>query len=211
VTARRRAGRADEAGFTLVEVMLASTISAVITSVIATAVIVSLRNADATSNRLSVSHDAQIAQSWFTTDAQSADGADTDFSGTGTCGSSTPVLVLRWASRAAFPPNDYRVVTYGVNVDGPTGERQLVRESCQGTTGYASLALTETVVLAHDLLGTPVPTCTYGSAPVSDACVSDSPAHPFATVRVAATSQLVARDRTDTFGYTLTADRRSSQ
>jgi prepilin-type N-terminal cleavage/methylation domain-containing protein len=200
-----------EAGFTLVEVMMASTISAVVTAVIATAVIVSLRNADATGNRLSVSHDAQIAQSWFTTDAQSADGIDTDFSGTGACGSSTPVLVLRWASRAAYPPSDYRVVTYGVNVDGPTGERQLVRESCQGTTGYASLALTETVVLAHDLLGTPVPACAYGSAPASDACVSDAPAHPFATVRLAATSQLIARDKTDTFAFTLVGDRRSSQ
>jgi type II secretory pathway pseudopilin PulG len=200
-----------EAGFTLVEVLMASTMSAVITAVIATAVIVSLKNADATSNRLSVSHDAQIAQSWFTTDAQSADGVDTDFSGTGACGSSTPVLVLRWASRAAYPPSDYRVVTYGVNVDGASGERQLVRESCQGTTGFATLTLTETVILAHDLLGTPTPTCTYATAPTSNACVSDTPAHPFATIRLAATSQLVARDKTDTFTFTLSADRRSSQ
>jgi type II secretory pathway pseudopilin PulG len=200
-----------EAGFTLVEVMLASAMSAIITAVIATAVIVSLRNADATGNRLAVSHDAQIAQSWFTTDAQSADGVDTDFGGTGACGSSTPVVVLRWTSRAAYPPSDYRVVTYGVNIDGPTGERQLVRESCLGTTGFASLALTETVVLAHDLFGTPAPACTYASAPATDACVSDSPAHPFATVRLVATSQLIARDRTDTFTFTLMADRRSSQ
>jgi prepilin-type N-terminal cleavage/methylation domain-containing protein len=200
-----------DAGFTLVEVMMASTLSAVVTAVIATAVIVSLRNADATGNRLSVSHDAQLAQSYFTTDARSTDGADTDFSGTGTCGTSAPVLVLRWTSRAASPPNDYRVVTYGTVDDATTGERRLVRETCAGTTGFTTLTPGATQVLAHDLLGTPTLVCTYASAPVSDACVSDSPAHPFDTVRLNATSKLTARDQTDSYSYVLSAARRSSQ
>lgn len=60
--------RRSDAGFTLVELLVAIVILGVVAAPIANAVIVSIRNTDATSARLAVSHDAQQSAAFFAQD-----------------------------------------------------------------------------------------------------------------------------------------------
>src|SRR5690349_3603139 len=60
--------RANDDGFTLVELLVAIVILAVITMPLAGAVIGVLRNQDATRDRLEVSHDGQLSASYFAQD-----------------------------------------------------------------------------------------------------------------------------------------------
>jgi prepilin-type N-terminal cleavage/methylation domain-containing protein len=76
-----RLRHADD-GFTLVELLVAIVILAVITVPLADAVIGVLRNQDDTENRLALSHDAQIAASYFAQDV-AAVGIRTDLDATG--------------------------------------------------------------------------------------------------------------------------------
>ena len=64
---RRRAYRSD-AGFTLVEVLISVVILGIITVPLAGAVIAYARNTDATTDRLVLSHDAQISAAYFARD-----------------------------------------------------------------------------------------------------------------------------------------------
>ena len=60
--------RRSDAGFTLIELLVAIVILGVVAAPIANAVIVSIRNTDATSARLAVSHDAQQSSAFFAQD-----------------------------------------------------------------------------------------------------------------------------------------------
>lgn len=60
--------RRSDAGFTLVELLVVIVILGVIAAPIANALIVSIRNTDATSARLAVSHDAQQSAAFFAQD-----------------------------------------------------------------------------------------------------------------------------------------------
>ena len=70
LTARCRYARrpAGEAGFTLAELLMAVVIIAVIAVPLGNAVIGFLRNTDATSDRLALSHDEQISAAYFAAD-----------------------------------------------------------------------------------------------------------------------------------------------
>ncbi|MEU4253812.1 prepilin-type N-terminal cleavage/methylation domain-containing protein [Amycolatopsis sp. NPDC026612] len=60
--------RRSDAGFTLVELLIVIVILGVVAAPIANAVIVSIKNTDATSARLAVSHDAQQSSAFFAQD-----------------------------------------------------------------------------------------------------------------------------------------------
>ncbi|MGW4056624.1 prepilin-type N-terminal cleavage/methylation domain-containing protein [Amycolatopsis sp. NPDC004747] len=60
--------RRSDAGFTLIELLVVIVILGVVAAPIANAVIVSIRNTDATSARLAVSHDAQQSAAFFAQD-----------------------------------------------------------------------------------------------------------------------------------------------
>ncbi|WP_086853642.1 prepilin-type N-terminal cleavage/methylation domain-containing protein [Amycolatopsis kentuckyensis] len=60
--------RRSDAGFTLIELLIVVVILGVVAAPIATAVIVSIKNTDATSARLAVSHDAQQSSAFFAQD-----------------------------------------------------------------------------------------------------------------------------------------------
>jgi prepilin-type N-terminal cleavage/methylation domain-containing protein len=199
--------RDDSSGFTLIELLMASVISAVITAVIAAALIVSLKTIGGTQGRLSDSHDAQIGQSYFTTDAQSADLVDTSATDT-TCGGASPLLRFRWTSRASDPPTDYEVVSYRTLTVG--GERQLVRQSCSGTS-FAGLTPNQTLVLGHNIKGTPTIACAYASGAPDTTCSSATPSSPFVTAAMTIVSESIAHNVPDTYTYTFKASRRSSQ
>ena len=199
--------RGDNSGFTLIELLMASVISSVITAVIAAALIISVKTIGGTQGRLSDSHDAQIGQSYFTTDAQSADLVDSSSTDT-TCGGASPLLRFRWVSRASDPPTDYEVVSYRLLTVGT--EQQLVRQTCSGTS-FTALTPNQTLVLGHNIKGTPVLACTYTDGSSDTTCNSATPVAPFATVAMTVVSETVAHNVPDTFTYTFKASRRSSQ
>ena len=198
----------DDRGFTLVELLMAMIIGLVITGVIATALIVSLKTIDGTNNRLTDSHDAQNAQSYFTTDAQSSDLVDASNTDT-TCGGASPLLRFRWTSRAADPPNDYEIVSYRLQT--LAGETQLVRQTCSGSSDFTGLSVNQTIVLAHAIVGTPTVACTYSGGGSDSTCNGASPSRPFVTVALTAQSQSNTHGTPDTYTYTFKASRRSSQ
>lgn len=66
----RRLSR-DEKGVTLIELLVAVTILAVIIAPLTNAMITYMRNTKATNDRLAASHDAQIAAAYFAQDVQS--------------------------------------------------------------------------------------------------------------------------------------------
>ena len=66
VSARR------EDGFTLVELLIGIAIAGMLIAVIGSAMVVGLKTTDATTQRLSESHDAQVTSAYLANDVQSA-------------------------------------------------------------------------------------------------------------------------------------------
>ncbi|MBV9168750.1 MAG: prepilin-type N-terminal cleavage/methylation domain-containing protein [Chloroflexi bacterium] len=204
----KRLWRLGDDGFTLVELLMASVIGAVVVGVISAALIVGFKTIDGTQGRFSDSHDGQIAQDYFTTDAQSSDAVDSSASDT-TCGGASPLLRFRWTGRATDPPTDYEVVSYRLR--SLNGESQLIRQTCAGTTDFTGLSPNQTLVLGHNILGTPTVACTYSPGPPDTTCNTGTSANPFVTVKLTVVSQTTAHNVADTFTYVLKASRRSSQ
>jgi len=127
--------RRDEDGFTLVELLMAIAVLGIIVSAIATALIVTLRNLDATHDRMAESHDAQMASAFLVTDVQSAT----------TITTTQPACPTTTATVADFVWDDQGTAnraTYVLETVG--GEQRLRRSQTVGTT-------TSEVVVAHHL------------------------------------------------------------
>ena len=139
-------GRRDQ-GFTLVELMVAVSILAVISGVIAAAMIVTLRTTDEANDRLSRSHDVQISTSAFASDVQSA---DVVLAGPGAppCGP-TPALSFVWNDPTASPAPVMNVVSY--RKDGA----RLLRTHCR--TGGVNETYEQ--VLSHNVAVVGAPQC----------------------------------------------------
>lgn len=116
--------RRAEAGFTLVELMVAVVIMGIVIAPLSAGMFVALRTMDETSNRRAGSNDAQLLSLYLPPDVQSADDAKT----TGiTCGTlATPKLQL-WST--VYDTNFN--VGYGVQ-QAADGTWQLVRQPCSG-------------------------------------------------------------------------------
>lgn len=100
----------DEAGFTLVELLIVVVLIPIIVGAVATAIVVSLRNQTSVANRITDSNSAQIASAFFVRDVQSAAFVTTNGAVTGPvpCGSGdtsstglTFRLGLSWGSPTA--------------------------------------------------------------------------------------------------------------
>jgi prepilin-type N-terminal cleavage/methylation domain-containing protein len=180
--------RRDDAGFTLVELMVAIVILGIIAVPLGNVIIGYLRNTDATTARLGESHDAQISAAYFSADVASVGVRSTTYSsdpskpypftqsieenapatsGLFPCGSAaTPSAVIRfgwddYTDAAASAPTRMRVA-YVADADA-AGQLQLHRLVCAG-----SAAVVTDTVIAHDLVSvsaacTPAP-CAAGSA-----------------------------------------------
>lgn len=203
-------------GFTLVELLIASAIGLIITGVVSSAIVVGLKNADAAGQRLFNSHDAQIAQSYFTTDATSSDLVDVSASDTTCAGDSGDTLLVRfrWTARPANPVDalTYEVAAYRTRV--ADGERQLIRHFCASTSSFAATTRDSEVVLAHGLdpATAPAVTCTLATAPTMEVnCAGVSPGAPFNTVLLTAKSTQTSSQSSDSLSYVLQAVRRSNQ
>lgn len=158
MTRRLRALRGATGGFTLVELLLATTILGIIMAALVSTMFVLLQTKRSTLEQLGVSHDAQNATSYFTNDAQG--GAAVALGAPADCGSTATSLVR-------FRGNDYDAgSTSGVVLTTAwvwdPAQRQLLRRTCRGGTAAA------VSVMAHDLQSAPsVSSSCDGTAPAS--------------------------------------------
>jgi prepilin-type N-terminal cleavage/methylation domain-containing protein len=173
--------RRNDKGFTLIELLVVIAIMGIIAVPLGNVVIGYLHNADATTARLSESHDAQIAAAYFAQDVSSVgvhDFTDTTYpleqsieqdapptSGLFPCGSATlPNAVVRMAwddfsSGAAADPTEMRVAYV---VESSSGNTELHRITCAG-----SATPTSDTVMAHYVVSASVAcssTCTGSGA-----------------------------------------------
>jgi prepilin-type N-terminal cleavage/methylation domain-containing protein len=206
----------DDRGVTLTEMMIVIVVLGIITVPLGDAVITFLRNSDWVGQRLSVSHDAQIAAAYFAQDVQSIGTRDWSAAtfpltqsielnapatgGLYPCGpSGTPNAVVRFAwddpTNATDVPGVVRVA-YVVVTSG--GERQLVRLTCSGSS-----TPTSTVVLAHNV----DPSFTPDVDCASPSSCASAPAVP---QYVTLTLQLRDPANSSAFTVTLTGQRRQT-
>lgn len=209
--------RVDQDGFTLVELLVAGAISLVITGVLGTSMIVALRNMDSSGQRLFNSHDAQITQNYFTTDATSSDFVDVSTTETTCAPDSGDSLLVRfkWAVRPADPTNaiGYEVATYATRTFG--GERQIVRYFCTSLASFSATVRESAVILAHGLdpaAAAPTVLCSRRATPSTfSLCTSITAAQPFARVRLTTTSTQTSNQSSDSLTFVVEAARRSVQ
>ena len=135
----------DDSGFTLIELIVAIAILGVIVVALGTGLVSILDNSNATTQRLTESHDAQIAASYFPNDVQSADVSGTVTSSDARCDQSgnTTVVRLAWTEYSVSGAiSAYKLVVYSVEPSSGPGVAPLLRRRfCQGST-YASLNAT---------------------------------------------------------------------
>ena len=176
----------NDAGFTLVELLLAVVILGIISVPLADVVITVLRNTDATSQRLSLSHDAQISAVYFGQDVASAGHRD-----------------YRTPGSYAFAPYVERNVAYtnGGNVCGPLPVAA-VRFLSDDWTKTASGWTVGTDVTAYYLNGAELhrAKCIGGATPASDIVVAHN-VDP-ATLSVTCSSTCEAAPATVTLSFT---------
>ena len=151
VAMRRRMAAAnqrevDEAGFTLIELIVTITILPIVVGGIAVALVSILSLQGSVSKRINDSNDALVSSSVFNKDVQSAQQIETTT--TPACGSTGQQLVgLEWAANSAGVYQT--VVSYVQNTSGST--TSLLRIQC---TAGASTTPTTTRTIANDA-GTP--------------------------------------------------------
>jgi|GEM_PF-1862395 len=179
----------DDRGFTLIELLVAIVILGIIAVPMGNVVIGYLHNADATTGRLSESHDAQISAAYFSADVASLGVRSTTYSsdpsapypltqsieqnapatgGLFPCGGvGIPNAVIRfgwddYTNAASSAPVRMRVAY--VSQPDAAGQSQLHRLVCAGSASVVS-----NTVIAHDLVSvaascTPAPCSGSGAA-----------------------------------------------
>ena len=171
MSATRRPGRRDDAGATLIEVLVAIVVLGVIAVPLGNAVIAVLHNSDRTSGRLTESHDAQLTAAYWAQDVASVGTRErTDpynpvlkpsieqdiaaTAGTYPCGTATsPTAIVRFASDdASAAGTTVVVVAYSAELVGR--RYTLHRLRCTGSTTPVS-----DLVLARDLVAVPTVEC----------------------------------------------------
>jgi prepilin-type N-terminal cleavage/methylation domain-containing protein len=158
-----RTSRRDD-GFTLVELLVAMTLTAMIVPVLTGALVIGWRTTDATIARIGDTRDRQLVPSLFTRDIMSSQ----TFATTGTActqGGDTLVVRLTMAEpQDATTPPAARTVAW-VLTSGLT----LDRRWCPAGSTVAS-----SVTAAHGIVGTPTVTCRVVAGGTSQACSTAS-------------------------------------
>ena len=185
----------SDAGFTLVELLVAVAISALVLPVLGATMVIGYRTTDATVASLGDTRDRQIVPSLFVADVQSATTVEATGAG---CLLTGDTLVLR-LTRQETPVTGAvinRVAAWVTTLS--TGTALLERRSCDDASG--TMTLVGSVTTAHGVVVAPAPVVTCRTAAgANTACSSAS--------SVARVDLLV----TDASGpFTVTAGRRAA-
>jgi prepilin-type N-terminal cleavage/methylation domain-containing protein len=146
----RRCG--DDAGFTLVELLVAIAILGIIIVPLAETIIVGLRTTTGAQQRLTESRGVLISAAFFANDVQSADPTGLTVGSSARCGAGNAVVTMQWANDVS----NSNIAAYVIATD-PSGTLLLQRRFCQNGT------LLNTVTVAPDLAAVPpTVTCSPG-------------------------------------------------
>ena len=157
--------KSDEAGFTLVELLVAIAILGIIIPAIGAALISIIHNTNDTNQRLVESHDAQITAAYFANDVQSVAVTGTVTPGSvsydtacNRTGDTSLIEFKSWQYDTTGSISSYNLVVYSTEaVSGSLPPVQLLRRRfCQGPNGVAPSLVTD-VVAGHLLSGTTPP------------------------------------------------------
>ena len=172
-------------GFTLIELVMAIVLGALVSGVIVAAIITSLNIADSTSEQVKDSTDASLISAFLYRDAQAAGGTDpakaqldstlgVSTTDSGTCGvpaGSTLVVRFSWLDRQTVSSKRVMLATYSFN----SSTKQLTRRLCQdGVSSDSILARTLTTASA-----TCSPACTGLPSYVTLAMAGSGTRSPF--------------------------------
>ena len=164
---RRRIEGDDEAGFTLIELIVTIAILPIVVGGISVALISVFSLQGSVTNRISDSNDSLVASVYFNRDVQSAERMTT--SPTVACGptpaptnpAQTQLLGLEWGANTSAPGGYDSVVSYvsvpEVNTQTNATTYKMLRQVCSYAAG-STLNLTSTITVANDI----------GSAPTSN-------------------------------------------
>lgn len=176
----------SDSGFTLIELIVATAITGIITASLTAMLSGFLLNAEATRARMSQSHDVQSAASYFAQDVnalgvrdwtddtrpsrQSVETGVAFNTGLYPCGvAGTPNALVRMAwndfDPASPTPAKLFVVAYVVKPAGLGGSRQLHRLVCQGSSLQSDRVLVASLSTGESVTCTPAP-CTTNPAPL---------------------------------------------
>lgn len=147
----------DDAGFTLPEVLVAITVTAVLMPVLFATFVTALKTTDASVEQIAASHAATLSANYFVPDVQSAESISlVDEPDCKAPSGSNRRLTLKSSTASAAVYTGYAVVT--------GAETTLVRYKCVGTSRSE-------VTVAHDVSGVPTATCPLDPGA---ACVENS-------------------------------------
>ncbi len=146
----------DDAGVTLIEVLVSMVIVSMLAGVIASATTVGFRTTDVTIDRLAGSQGAQTSAAFFPSDIHSA---ATITLATAACTGAVPIAAISWADTDAAAVTVAKQAQYALQTVGP--EQQLVRRY------YEGCALVSTVVLVHNATAASVTCAPSCAAPLT--------------------------------------------
>lgn len=158
----------DDAGMTLVELLVATMISGLLATAIAAAFTVGVRTTDTANQRLAGSQGAQLATSYFPTDVESA--TTVTPGGTPCTGGTPTVATLSWSDLPASGASVAKQAVYTCLSDGSTFN--LVRQYSENGV-LVSQAVVVRAVTAASL------TCAPGCATVRSARLTATEAGGF--------------------------------
>ncbi len=166
---RRRIEGDDEAGFTLIELIVTIAILPIVVGGISVALISVFSLQGSVTNRISDSNDSLVASVYFNRDVQSAEQMTT--SPTVACGptpaptnpAQTQLLGLEWGANTSAPGGYDSVVSYvsvpEVNTQTNATTYKMLRQVCSYAAG-STLNLTSTITVANDIGSAPTLTIT---------------------------------------------------
>ncbi len=123
----------EDSGFTLIEVLVVVVALPLVIGAIALGFITLLQNKDATQQRISDSHDAQIASAFFVRDVKSADTVST--SSVSICSKTSYLVGFSWSSLTSSGASVTNSSVYTINATAGTIDRTF----CQSTSNSVTV------------------------------------------------------------------------
>jgi large repetitive protein len=117
---KRQRGALDDAGFTLVEMLVVVVIEAMIVTALGSAFVLVMNNSTTVKESLARTNDARFAASYIVSDARNSSGPETSLSDTASCpdpsppvsGSATPVVRFNWNGTTSAGATRTNIVNY---------------------------------------------------------------------------------------------------